>query len=151
MRAGVCFGYTLFRCCGSRVPGSQEDTARSHPFFGGYEILDTSILGVDSPFQPSFFPKTSRFPWVSGGFPERMIPGKNGESFPGAIASKPVPYQSVQARARRTSWAPQGLTRCRGANQRLGDRPSATPQVRLHVGWRVPIKCPMRCVSHHSC
>ena len=35
------------------------------------------VLGVDS-FQPSFFPKTGHFPWVSGGFLEGRISGKNG-------------------------------------------------------------------------
>ena len=30
-------------------------------------------------FQPSLFSKTCRFGWVSGGFLERIIPGKNGE------------------------------------------------------------------------
>ena len=43
----------------------------------------STIPGVVSPF----FPKTNRFPWVSGGFLERTIPGKNGEGTPRTIAS----------------------------------------------------------------
>ena len=39
-------------------------------------------LGFDSPFFSSIVPKTGRFPWVSGGFLERRIPGKNGEGTP---------------------------------------------------------------------
>ena len=37
--------------------------------------------GVDSnhSFQPSFFPKTGRFPWVSGGCLERRIPERMGK------------------------------------------------------------------------
>ena len=37
---------------------------------------------ISHSFQHSFFPKTGRFPWVSGGFLERRIPGKNGEGTP---------------------------------------------------------------------
>ena len=33
-------------------------------------------------FQPLFFHKTGRFFWLSGGFLERRIPGKNGEGNP---------------------------------------------------------------------
>ena len=33
-------------------------------------------------FQPSFFSKSSRFPWVSGGCLERRTPGKNEEGIP---------------------------------------------------------------------
>ena len=33
-------------------------------------------------FQPSFFSRTSRFPWDSGGVLERRIPRKNGEGTP---------------------------------------------------------------------
>ena len=35
--------------------------------------------------QPSFFSKTSHFSRVFGGFPERRIPGKNGEATPRVI------------------------------------------------------------------
>ena len=38
-------------------------------------------------FEPSFFSKSSRFPWVSGGFPERRIPGENGEGAPRGLSS----------------------------------------------------------------
>ena len=36
------------------------------------------MLDSNHSFQPSFLPRTGRFPWVSGGFLERRIPGKNG-------------------------------------------------------------------------
>ena len=36
-------------------------------------------------FQPSFFSKTSCFPWGSDGFLERRIPGKNGEVSPRSL------------------------------------------------------------------
>ena len=41
------------------------------------------IPGVDSPFFSIIVLfKTCRLPWVSGGFLERRIPGKNGEGTP---------------------------------------------------------------------
>ena len=41
------------------------------------------ILGlIPHSFQSSFFSKTIRFPWVSGGFLKRRIPGKNGDGTP---------------------------------------------------------------------
>ena len=47
------------------------------------------VLGADSnhSFQPSFFSITSRFFWVSGGFLERRITGKNGE---GTLTNAPL-------------------------------------------------------------
>ena len=37
--------------------------------------------------EPSFFAKSSRFPWVSGRFLRRRIPGKNGEGTPRILLS----------------------------------------------------------------
>ena len=38
----------------------------------------TALKVIPHSLQPSFFPETGRFPWVSGGFLERRIHGKNG-------------------------------------------------------------------------
>ena len=52
----------------------------NQPRKGQYNQKPSIILGVDSPFFSTIaFPKTSRSPWVSGGFLERRIPGKDGE------------------------------------------------------------------------
>ena len=41
-------------------------------------LKETRILGVDSPFCSTIFLSNRPFSWVSGGFLERRIPGKNG-------------------------------------------------------------------------
>ena len=47
------------------------------------------VLEINSPhtFQPSFFSKTSCFPWVFDGFLKRSIFGKNGEASPSIVSS----------------------------------------------------------------
>ena len=42
--------------------------------------------------ETSLFPKSGRFPWVSGGFLERMIPGKNGAVSPRKSTTPPCPF-----------------------------------------------------------
>ena len=81
--------------------GAGSSTSAFLPSFRVILVVDLSIgelvmfcegswrlqVRVDSnhSFQPSFFSKTSCFSKVSGGFPERRIPGKNGESTPRVI------------------------------------------------------------------
>ena len=53
----------------------RSETRKTVPLFWG--LMPHSFQPYS--FQPSFFSETSRFPWDSGGFLERRIPGKNGE------------------------------------------------------------------------
>ena len=64
-------------------------------------IMRFAILRVDSPFPPAIVLLEHRpFPWVSGGFLERRIPGKNGEGSTRTIAEAIRPLEVSRGRTR---------------------------------------------------
>ena len=68
---GGSFGTCLGEVCPQMSPKNFKEPKR------------TITLGGDSPFFSNIVLfKTSRFRWVSGGFLEKRIPGKNGEGIP---------------------------------------------------------------------